>query len=297
MENKSITLAVIGCTGHVTGLFADEFYKLGVKLRILASRPDELALKYPDAEIIKGSMMDSEDVRRVMEKADATFFCTPMGIRNRKMLEVTAGESIVEGAKKAGIKQLIYVSVLRSDKPSENSIIDAKYDVEQVISTSGIPYTAIRCGSYMEDVFAPRVSVIKRGTFLFPVNKERIFTYTPQKQIPSFVVSELLQKGKVMNGGFNFTSPCKYKITEVEQLLSKYTGKKVKATGDFPLLQILSLLMPFFNWRKHRFSSIVPLLHYFNKYGYVDGGQTTADLFPDFKMTTLEDYLKQLLRK
>lgn len=296
MQSKPITLTLIGCTGHITSLFLNEFYKQDIKLRVLTSKPEKVSPGYPEAEFIKGSMTNPDDVAEVMRTADAAFVCTPMGLRNDKSLEVAAGKSVIEAAKKVKLKHLIYVSVLGVDKPLGLSIFDAKYEVEQLIAKAGVPHTIIRCGSYMEDVFVPRLSAIKKGTFLFPIKKERVFTYTPQQDIARFVVEELLQKENVLNAAFNFTSPGTFRLDEVTQLLSKYVGRKVKNASP-SLLIILSLLMPYFNWRNHRFSTIIPLLHYFNKHGYTAAGKTTADLFPNFQMTGLETYFQNMLNE
>jgi hypothetical protein len=148
----------------------------------------------------------------------------------------------------------------------------------------------------MEDVFDPRLSAIKKGVFLFPVKKSSRFTYTPQADIPRFVVQELLIPKRVMNRGFNFVSKGTYSIREIEKLLSQIRGKRVMATGSFPLLCILIILMPYFMASNHRFSTIVPLLRYFNKYGYLDEVETVSELFPSFKITSLEEHLQKVLK-
>lgn len=163
------------------------------------------------------------------------------------------------------------------------------------MAESGLGWTAIRCGSYMEDVFDPRLSAIKNGIFVFPVKKTRCFTYTPQADIPRFVVQELLKSERILNRGFNFVSPGTYTIYDIENLLTQIQGKRVKATGKFPLLYILRMLMPYFNTRNHRFSTVVPLLTYFDKYGYTDTGETVSDLFPSFKVSSLEKHIETIL--
>lgn len=295
MATKEFVLAAIGCTGHITELFLKEFSKQNIKLRILARKPELFSERYPNAEVIKGSMLNAADVQKVLRGVDAAFVVTPMGVRDNKTPEVNAAKSVIEGAKAAGLKHFVYVSVLGADKPKGLSIFDAKHDVENLLSESGLGWTAIRCGSYMEDVFDPRLSAIKKGTFVFPVRKTCCFTYTPQTDIPRFVVQELLKPERILNRGFNFVSPRTYSILNVENLLTEIQGKRVKATGRFPLLYILRMLMPYFNARNHRFSTIVPLLSYFDKYGYTDTGETVRDLFPSFKITSLEEHLRTIL--
>jgi hypothetical protein len=48
---------------------------------------------------------------------------------------------------------------------------------------------------------------------------------------------------------------------------------------------------------KHKFSSIIPLLDYFDKNGYTGNPDALKGEFPDFKMTTIEEHLKKPLAK
>ncbi|MFU7527362.1 hypothetical protein [Qipengyuania sp. ASV99] len=76
--SSPFTVAAIGCSGHVTQPFIEGFVDLGVTLRILARRSEEVRKKYPHAEIIGGSMMDAGGVERVAKGVDAVFLVTPM---------------------------------------------------------------------------------------------------------------------------------------------------------------------------------------------------------------------------
>jgi len=297
MTDKAYVLAAIGCSGEIAEVFVNGFIRQGVKVRLLARDAGKVSARYPQAEVIRGSMMRSSDVVPVLQGVDAAFLITPMGVRNDKSSEVAAARAVIDAARSANLKHLIYVSVLHADQASELSLIDAKHDVESLLAASGIPWTSLRCGSYMEDVFDVRVRQLAKGRFMFPVIKERRFTYTSQQDISRFVAQELLPRGEALNRGFNFVSPGTYSIHEVEQLLGKAQGKPVKASGKAAFYYLIRLLQPFFHWRGHRLSTIIPLVVYFNRYGYTDDGQSVATLFPEFRTTTLEEHLQRLLAR
>jgi len=296
MAGQELRLAAIGCSGKITEIFVDGFLGQGVKLRLLARDAERVARRHPAAEVVKGSMLNPRDVVPVLEGVDAAFVTTPMGLRNDKTLEVEAGRAVIEAARIAKLKHLIYVSVLGVDAPNGLSLFDAKYEVEGLLKQSGVPWTAIRCGTYMEDVFDHNLAKLKQGQFLFPVIKDRRFHYTCQADLPRFVVQELLQKNRVLNRAFNFITPGSFSIFEVEKLLTQALGKPVKASGKFPLYYMLRLMQPYFYLRNHRFSTIIPLLGWFNKYGYPAPGQSVQDLFPQFHMTTLAEHFQKILK-
>lgn len=295
MTDKELTLAALGCTGHVTKIFIDGFIKQGIKLRILARNPEAVSANYPGATVIKGSMMNASDVARVMEGADAALLVTPMGVRNDTTVEPQAVAAAVEGARAAKLPHLILISSIGIDKPTGLGLLDAKHVAERRLKEGGVPWTAIRCGSYMEDVINPQLSAIKRGMFPFPVSKDKRFTYTCQEDLPRFVVQELLKPGRVLNRSFNFVTPGTFTPADLANLMTQAGGRRVRATGKFPLLYLLMLMMPVFNLMGHRFSTIVPLLQYFDKHGYTATGDTVGTLFPEFKMTTLDEHIRKVL--
>jgi len=112
--------------------------------------------------------------------------------------------------------------------------------------------------------------------------------------VARFVVQELLQTGRILNRPFNFVAPGTFTPLDLEKLMTRASGRRVRASGKFPLLYVLMLLTPYFNWRRHRFSTIIPLLWYFDRYGYTAPGDTVHDLFPEFRMTTLEEHIQGL---
>lgn len=297
MTGTHLTLAAIGCSGPVSEIFVHGFLKKGIKVRILARNPGTVRAIYPNADVVEGSMLNPDDVARTMDGADAAFLATPMGLRNDPAMEVKAARAAIAGAKASQLKHLIYTSVLGADKLRGVGILDGKYEVEKMLASSGVPWTALRCGSYMEDVFDVRKELLDKGKFLFPINKSRRFTYTSQEDVPRFVAEELLAKERVLNGPFNFVTPGTQAITDVERLLSSASGFPIKAASKFPVYYLFMSMQPYYYLSGHKFSSILPLIRYFDQHGYVDSGRTVKDLFPDFRMTTLEEHFLKLWPK
>ncbi len=294
MTPKELTLAAVGCSGPVSELFVSGFLSQGVRLRLLARNPGALSSRYPGAETVRGSLMNPADVERVMDGVDAAFLLTPMGLRDDGSAEGAAAPSVLAGAKASGLKHLIYTSVLGADQLRGVGILDAKVHVERLIAESGVPRTVLRCGSYMEDVFDSRLALLNRGIFLFPVTKDRRFSYTSQRDVPRFVVEELLTKGRILNRAFNFVTPGTFAVRDVERLLTEASGRPIRAPRKFPTYYAFMALLPYFNRIGHRFSSILPLIRYFDRHGYTDGGTTVQELFPGFRMTTLEEHFRKL---
>ncbi|WP_240777953.1 hypothetical protein [Nonomuraea basaltis] len=62
-----------------------------------------------------------------------------------------------------------------------------------------------------------------------------------------------------------------------------------------PLYYLLLLAQPFYSWRRHRMSSIIPLLRHFNRNGYTGDPRQLAQVLPSFDVTTLEQHLRSVI--
>ncbi|MFI7665689.1 SDR family oxidoreductase [Nocardia sp. NPDC049526] len=297
MNEPRKTIAAIGCSGQVAEVFVRGLLAQGVSVRLLARDADTLARRYPEATIVAGSMMNADDVARAADGADAAFFLTPIARQNDPSTEFEAANAVIAGAKAAELEHLIYTSALGAGRNTGVGVLDAKFEVERLLASSGIGYSVLRCGSYMEDVFDPRLDLLNKGRFLLPIDKSRHISYVSQKDVAPFIVQELVCKDRVVNGDIDFVAPRSYAVHEVEQLLTTAAGRTVKASPRFPTYYLFLAALPYFRWRGHRLSSIIPLVRYWDSHGSVASENTVGAYAPSFHMTTLEEHLTSLFQQ
>ncbi|CAB9503418.1 NmrA-like family [Seminavis robusta] len=304
----TITIAAIGCSGPVASVYIQGFLAHqteDVRIRLLTRRPKE----FPEGvELVLGSMMNPDDVASAMEGVDAAFVLTPMSTCNQTQPEVDAAKAVIAGAQKAQLKHLIYTSVLGADHPRPRvGILNAKYEIETLLRHSNLSCSILRCGTYMQDAIDPRIELLNKGIYLFPIRKDARICYTCQKDVSRFVLQELLIPHKILSKPLNFTRAQSYSVAQVEDCLSAASGHTIRAVPKFPAFYLFQAALPIYNWQHHRFSSVIPLLVHFDQHGYTcdddddddpDTTTTTASLveetFPHFSMTTLEEHLASL---
>jgi uncharacterized protein YbjT (DUF2867 family) len=239
-------------------------------------------------------MLNKGDVISVMQNSDAAFLITPIGPRNNKQIELNAAEVTIRAAKECNLPHLVFVSVLIPKYPSGVALLDAKPEIEQMMAESGIPWTSIRCGTYMEDVIEHRFKNLEKGVYFFPVDKEKEFSLTCQRDVPRFV-KLLLQNKEALNRAIDFIEPNHYTPDQIAETAASALGWKIKASGKYPFYLLLHLAWPILYLRKHRLSTIIPLIKFFNKYGYRGNPNKLAENYPEFKMTTLKEYLQDFV--
>lgn len=289
-----IKLAAIGCSGPVADLFVRDFLDRGLDLRLLARDADSAARRHPRAKVIRGSMLNPADVAAAVDGVDAAFAITPAGTRNSTALEVSAAESVIEGARAGGLKHLIYPSVLSPDRLKGPAILDAKYYVEKLLAKSGLTCTVLRCGGFMQDILGNHRDKIDRDQFPFPFPAHRRFTFTSQHDVVRYVVEALSTRPDYLGRTMDFVAPGPFKIGDVAGLLAQARGRPVRLVGKFPAFHALKARLPFDWLTNHKRSSSTPLIEFFIDNDCVGSGPTVGELHPEFRMTTLQEFVPTL---
>jgi len=287
-------LTILGGTGHIARPFIKQFLAENVSVRLLARNPAEIQARYPQAEVLAGSMFDPAAVRRALDGAGAIFLITPIGPRNQVEIEVEAAQVAIAAANESGGPHLIFNSTIQIDQPTHIPLLDVKKRIELLLAVSGLPWTSLRCGTFMEDVLDHRLNLLRRGLFFFPVPTDQQFTFTSQRDVAR-VAARLLPSKNALNGPLDVVEPQIRTPRQVAELVSKLLKHKVVACGRWPWQPILRLARPLLGRRDPKLLTILPLVGYLGQYGYCGDTAQLRQILPSFTPTSLEDHLRQLL--
>ena len=290
------TIAVLGGTGHVGIPYISEFLAQGLKVRVLARSPERVTGRFPEAEVIRGSMMVAEAVRGTLEGADGAFLITPIGGNDDADIELTAARAAITAAKDARLPHLIFSSVIQPNERSGIPLLDVKLAIEGMLEESGLPWSALRTGCYMEDWLEFSPSLLKRGIFFFPISHTHQLSFTSQRDL-SRVAVQLLSQHRVLYGSLDVIEPVSRTLNEVARLYSEYLGRKVVHAGGF-LLPLMKVLRPVvFRWLKPVLASKVRLASYFDAHDWFGDPSQLATALPGFRVTSMECYLEEKHKK
>jgi len=284
------TIAVLGGTGHVGIPYISEFLAQSLKVRVLARSPERAAGRFPGSEVMQGSMMDADDVREALEGADGAFLITPIGGNDDAGLELRAARAAITAAKNARLPHLIFCSVIQSNGNTGIPLLDVKLAIERLLEESGLPWSALRTGCYMEDWLEFGPSLLKRGVFFFPISPTHQLSFTSQRDV-SRVAAALVRQNRVLYGSLDVVEPVTRTLNEVAQLYGEQLGRKVVHAGG-PLLSLMKALRPVvFRWLNPVLASKVRLAGYFDTHDWCGDPSQLATALPGFRVTSLEDYL------
>ncbi|KAF7340407.1 NmrA domain-containing protein [Mycena venus] len=163
--SSSRIVAVFGATGHQGSSVVQRLLKDGTFApRAITRDPQSEAavkIKGLGVEVVKADTADKTSVVNALRGAEAVFVVTLSGFppySPEKPSEVTVGKAIINAAKEAGVKFIVFSSVpgltkLSRGKYSKVSIYDDKAEIEEYLKASGIANASLHLGGFAENLW------------------------------------------------------------------------------------------------------------------------------------------------
>src|SRR5260221_941057 len=158
------TIAVTGAAGNQGGAVARRMVAEGWRVRALTrnpSKPAAQALAAQGAELMAGNMDQPEELAAAFQGADAV-----LSIQNDRLPNVgiegmvRQGHAVLDAAKAAGVRHFIFSSVSGVDRGAGQKRFEVKYQVEQYVQASGVPYTVLRLVTFMDNLNRSRPTIL-----------------------------------------------------------------------------------------------------------------------------------------
>ena len=132
--------------------------------------------------------------------------------------------TVIDAAKKAGVKLLAYTSVLHADT-SVLGLAGEHRDTEAMIRASGLPSTILRNGWYTENYMASVPSAVAHGSLYGSAGEGRISSATraDYAEAAATVLTSDNQAGKL----YELAGDTAYTLTELAKETSRQSGKNI----------------------------------------------------------------------
>lgn len=131
---------------------------------------------------------------------------------------------VIEAAKKAGIKWLVYTSILHADSSSLNLAAE-HLETEKVLKESGIDYTLLRNGWYTENYTGSVEGALGAGAFIGSAGDGKISSASriDFAEAAAVTLSDESYKGKV----YELAGDEAYTLTDLAAEISKQSDKEI----------------------------------------------------------------------
>jgi uncharacterized protein YbjT (DUF2867 family) len=237
-----VKILIAGCNGHVGREIVRKAVKRNMQVRCFDLLPPKIAGVDASAlDVVTGDITDPATVRKATR--DITAVIDVIGMKGEtktlthEMVEHGGMKNIIQAGRENAVQHILYTSVMGVEPDSPALTLAAKWNTEQTLIHSGIPYTIFRPSGYFVDFaeyFAPKIR--DTGSFTVVGNgRTRIQPLDPADVAEAFLQS--LGNQKAMNRIFKIAGPDIFTLEEVITLVSRVVGRQVKIKKiPFPVM-------------------------------------------------------------
>jgi len=268
------TILVTGATGRQGGAVVDALQARGYAVRGMTRKPDgkkAQKLLAKDVEVVQGDFADPASLRAAMADVHGVFFYSGFS-RN----ELTEGINVIEAAKSAGVKHVVYSSGAAA-APGTGMQGAAKMEVELALRESGVPFSVIRPVAFMENFRGQQRRIFDKGVVDSRASDRYVYFIT----IPDigFFAAEAFQKPEEWVGRGEDIAGDQMTLAELAETFGAVLDRDVSYTR-MPLEEYLETFP----------KPIRPLFRWYDEVGYVVNTAALREQYP--QLLTFEQYLR-----
>jgi uncharacterized protein YbjT (DUF2867 family) len=217
---------ITGGNGMLGRALTAPLIEAGYTVRV-SSRSPRSPNARPDVEWAQASLETGDGLAEAVAGVDVIIHCATGGYSRAKQVDVEGTRRLLPLARQQAVKHIMYMSIIGVDK-IPNSYLQAKYEAEQLIKASGIPYTILRAAQFYE-----AITILLKGLTKLPIGL--ILKGFPSQPIDINEVAELMvEMVKTGPSGLvpDIAGPRTYDLIDLARTWLQAQGKHK------PLLQI-----------------------------------------------------------
>ena len=272
-------ILVSGATGQQGGTVARNLLERGFAVRALTRDTDKAAareLADLGAEVVSGDLEDRASIERVLDGVYGVFSVQQFmetGVEG----EVRQGVLLADAARAAGVEHLVYSSVGSAHRETGIPHFESKFEVEEHVRASGVPYTVLRPVFFMQNWEFMREPILG-GTLPQPLDPDKPFQMIDADDIGVFAAMafddpEPWIGREVDIAGDELTMP------EIAGTLSRVIGRNV----DY-------FQVPWEGFEEQMGEEYAVMYRWFNDHGYEANIAALRDEYPG--LASFEQYLR-----
>lgn len=216
-------IVVTGATGHLGRLVVDELLKKVPAARIVAAvrDPGKAADLRSRGVVVRHADYDKPETLAVAFAGAATVLLVSGSEVGRRLPQHRA---VIEAAKSAGAKLFVYTSALHADR---NTIELAKEHkaTEEMIFASGLSYTILRNGWYIENYTEQLAAALEHGAIVGSSGKGRVAA-AARADYAAAAAAVLTESGHE-NRIYELAGDMPFTMDELAEEVSRQVGRKI----------------------------------------------------------------------
>ncbi len=225
-----LNVLVTGATGKQGGHLVRELLARGHAIRALTRKPDSAgaaALAARGVTVVTGDFEDQGSLERAA-RGIGTVFAMSTPFESGATTETREGINVVRAASAVGVSHLVYASVAGADRATGIPHFDSKFEVEQAIRRSGVPFTIVAPVFFMENFLADWMAAgIAKGSIAMALPATRRLQQIAVADIAQFNALVIERRGSFLGQRIDIASDEVTSAT-VAAAISAASGRRIE---------------------------------------------------------------------
>jgi NAD(P)H dehydrogenase (quinone) len=216
-----MTIAITGATGKLGRLIIDKLKTRTPSASIIALARTPAKAADLGVQVRQADYGQPETIERALAGVDTVLLVSSNEIGKRAMQH----RNVIEAAKKAGVKWIVYTSLLHAETSAIKSLSGEHLVTEADLKASGVPFTLLRNGWYTENYTASVPGAVAGGAFLGSAAGAKISSAAraDYAEAAAVVLTSEGQQGKV----YELAGDQAYTLADLAAEISRQTGKTI----------------------------------------------------------------------
>jgi uncharacterized protein YbjT (DUF2867 family) len=230
MSESHSNILVVGAAGHFAGLVVPALASRGARVRGLVrnEKQGDLARQGGAAEVAVGDIRDRASLDAALRGMDAAFYISPVYQRD----EAGMGQSFVAAAKAAGVRRIVFSSVIHPVIGALQNHIQ-KVPVEEALVESGMEFTILHPAVFYQNLVAAWPVVAKTDVFAEPFSAAARISRVDYRDVAE-VAAVALTGNRLLNGTFELCADGGMDRGEVVAAMGEALKRPIEAAApDF----------------------------------------------------------------
>lgn len=267
MSESHSNILVVGAAGHFAGLVVPALASRGARVRGLVrnEKQGDLARQGGAAEVAVGDIRDRASLDAALRGMDAAFYISPVYQRD----EAGMGQSFVAAAKAAGVRRIVFSSVIHPVIGALQNHIQ-KVPVEEALVESGMEFTILHPAVFYQNLVAAWPVVAKTDVFAEPFSAAARISRVDYRDVAE-VAAVALTGNRLLNGTFELCADGGMDRGEVVAAMGEALKRPIEAAApDFDTWAAQAKL-PYDDDQKEELKA---MYDFYDRYGLVGNALT-----------------------
>lgn len=214
-------ILITGATGTVGKEIVKLLARPQERIRVMVrDRNKAASVAYPGVDIVEGDFGRVEALQDAFSGVRKALLLAPPDERQPEF-----ESNFTTAASGSGVRHIVKISALGADPSSPARLLRAHAESERRIVDSGVPYTFLRPGPFMQNFLGFRDSIIHKGEFYAPMGDGRV-SIVDARDVAA-VAAEVLEEHGHENKIYDVTGPESLTYAEIAGMLSFELEKPV----------------------------------------------------------------------